>query len=324
LEFSTFNDGGLVQFTCLTPDEVAFMVDIDLPPEAASEKEPVVPTRPGREPLSPKRAWRRDGLLKRLVDPTVVAETAGLLEQQVSDIHSAFQPRNGWQDWLTSSIATIMLRINRSERIERKLRDWASYRAIDFWEEDQTLAVETLASRIGNEPAKVVAKLRETPAGIDWLIARWRSLGRVEPQDWTDEERELAARLVGGEVAVDPTRDGFVAAMIVGLEDQRERVKEADAIIRGLVEADLHDDGVPGLARLRRYVRLLQWQLKWYVDQVPRRAPRPLGRPAPSPRERRTARRRVAAPQPQPLRGEGRPAHRRHRASARRRWRTEK
>ncbi len=47
----------------------------------------------------------------------------------------------------------------------------------------------------------------------------------------------------------------------------RERVVEADAIIRGLVEADLHDDGVPGLAKLRRYVRSLQRQLKWYVDQ---------------------------------------------------------
>ncbi len=217
--------------------------------------------------MSHKRAWRRDGLLKHLVAPPVVAETAGLLEQQVSDIHSAFQPRNGWQDWLTSTIATLILRINRSERIERKLRDWASYRAIDFWEEDQKLAVETLAGRIGKEPAKVVAKLRETPAGIDWLIASWRSLGRVEPQDWTDEERELAARLVGHDAAVDPSSAGFGATMIAGLEDQRERVKEADAIIRGLVEADLHDDGVPGLAKLRRYVRSLQRQLRWYVDQ---------------------------------------------------------
>ncbi len=260
------------------------MVDIDLPPEVASEKEPVVPTRPGREPLSPKRAWRRGGLLEHLVDPTVVAETAGLLEQQVSDIHSAFQPRNGWQDWLTSSIATLILRINRSERIERKLRDWASYRAIDFWEEDQKLAVETVASRIGKEPAKVVAKLRETPAGIDWLIARWRILAKIEPLAWSDEQRELAARLVEHDAAVDPSSAGFGAAMIAGLEDQRERVKKADAIICGLVEADLHDDGVPGLAKLRRYVRSLQRQLKWSVDQFhvehPNRWDDPRRRPA--------------------------------------------
>ncbi len=64
-----------------------------------------------------------------------------------------------------------------------------------------------------------------------------------------------------------PDERGFVAAQIDGLEALRERVVEADAIIRGLVEADLHDDGVPGLAKLRRYVRSLQRQLKWYVDQ---------------------------------------------------------
>ncbi len=125
-----------------------------------------------------------------------MAETAALLEQQTRDIHAAFKPRNGWQDWLTSTIATLMLRINRSERIERKLRDWASYRAIDFWEDDQKLAVETLVLRIGREPSKVVAKLRETPAGIDWLLARWRFLARVEPSQWGDDRRDLAASLV--------------------------------------------------------------------------------------------------------------------------------
>jgi len=243
------------------------VVYIDLPPEVEGEKEAVVPSRPGREPLSHKRAWRREGLLKHLSDPTIVAETAELLERQADDIRSALKPRNGWQDWLTDTIATIILRINRSERIERKLRDWASYRAIDFWEEDQKLAVETVALRIGKEPARVVAKLRETPAGLDWLIARWRLLARVEPLAWTDEERELAVGLIGGEVAVDPSVAGFVAERIAALEAHRERVVEADAIVRGLIEADLSDDAVPGLAKLRRYVRSLHRQLKWYVDQ---------------------------------------------------------
>ncbi len=217
--------------------------------------------------MSHKRAWRREGLLKHLSDPTVVAETAELLERQADDIRSALQPRNGWQDWLTDTIATIILRINRSERIERKLRDWASYRAIDFWEEDQKLAVETVALKIGKEPARVVAKLRETPAGLDWLIARWRLLARVAPSEWSDAQRELAAWLIGGESAVDPSVAGFVAERIAELAAHRERVVEADAIVRGLVEADLSDDAVPGLAKLRRYVRSLHRQLKWYVDQ---------------------------------------------------------
>ncbi len=263
------NDGGLVSslFAYLTPDEVAPVVYVDLPPEVEADQEPVDPGRPGREPLAPKRTWRRNKVIQQLVDPIYVAETADLLERQAGDIHSAFQPRNGWQDWLTDTVATIMLRINRSERIERKLRDWASYRAFDFWEEDQKLAVATIALKLAKEPARVVAKLRETPAGIDWLIARWRVLARVEPQDWTDEQSELAARLLGGDAGVDSTGDGFVAARISELEAYREQVQQADAIIRGLVEADLHDDGVPGLAKLRRYVQSLHRQLKWYVDQ---------------------------------------------------------
>jgi len=273
----------------LTPDEVALVIYVDLPPEVDGDQATGVPGRPGREPLAPKRAWRRGKVIQQLVDPIVIGESAGQLEQQAGDIRSAFQPRNGWQDWLTDTIATLILRINRSERIERKLRDWASYRAFDFWEKDQKLAVETVALKIGKEPARVVAKLRETPTGIDWLLARWRLLARVEPQSWTDEQRDLATRLVGGAEGIDPAAPGFVAGRVAELEAYRDGVQHADAIIRGLVEADLHDDGVPGLARLRRYVRSLHRQLKWYVDQFhvehpdrwddPRRRPASEGRP---------------------------------------------
>jgi len=244
---------------------------IELPPEAVANTEPcpkvAARSRLGRPELSPKRAWRREGLMKHLVEPTVVAETASLLEEQAGEIYEAFKPRNGWQDWLTGTIATLMLRINRSERVERKLRDYASYRAIDFWEDDQKLAVETIALKIAKEPARVVAKLREAPAGIDWLIARWRILARFEPSAWTEDQRDLASYLIGGDPMIDPSRPGFVAGSIAALETLRERVREADAIVRGLVEADLHDDGVPGLAKLRRHVRSLHRQLKWYVDQ---------------------------------------------------------
>ena len=265
------------------------MVYVDLSPESAADRAPVAPGHSGREPLSPRRAWRRDKVLRQLVDPTVVAESADLLEQQIVDIHAAFQPRNGWQDWLMSTIATLILRINRAERIERKLRDWASYRAFDFWEDDQQLAAETIATKIAQEPARVVRKLRDTPAGIDWLIARWRGLERVEPDQWTDEQRELATRLVAHDAAIDPASRDFITGQLAELTAHHARVEQADAIIRGLVEADLHDDGVPGLARLRRYVRSLHRQMKWSVDQFhvehpdrwddPRRCPASEGPP---------------------------------------------
>lgn len=73
------------------------MVYIDLPPEETDAAGgPAPPTRDGRPPLSHKRQWRRDNLIKQLVDPTVVAETAGHLERQAADIYEAFKPRNGW------------------------------------------------------------------------------------------------------------------------------------------------------------------------------------------------------------------------------------
>ena len=225
------------------------------------------PTPPGgREPRTPRREWRREKLMKHLVDPPVVAEDAALLEAQARDINQAFQPRNGWQDWLTTTIAMNITRLNRCERIERKLRDMASYRAIDFWEDDQKLAAETLALKLAKEPGKTVAGLQRTAAGVDWLLARWRFLAGVDPQSWTDAQRDLAIRMVGADPTVDPSVPGFAQERVNELGLRRERAAEADAIQRGLVEADLSDD-IPGLAALRRHAKSLQRQVKWYVDQ---------------------------------------------------------
>ena len=240
---------------------------MELFPEIEVAASPAVPNPPVGPSLTEQQEWRLTTLLKALVGAAVVSESAYRLEQQTVDIHNAFQPRNTWQDWLTGTIATIMLRINRCERIERKLRDLASYRAIRFWEEDQKLAVETVALKLGKEPGKTVAKLRETPAGIDWLLSRWQILAKVEPDAWTDDQRELAHRLAGGDPTVDPAVAGFAHGRIDELTSFRARVVEADTIIRGLVEADLLDDRVPDLAKLRRYNRSLHRQMKWYVDQ---------------------------------------------------------
>ena len=227
---------------------------------------PEKPARRSKRVLSERTAARKEKLRAGLTEPSVVVEDVDLLNNQNRDIFFAFKPRNAWQDWLTGTIATIMVRINRCDRIERKLRDLASYRAIDFWEDDQVLEVETLASRIDRDPARVVAKLRQTPSGLDWLLKRWRLLETVKPEHWTDEQRALARQLVGGDSESDPTRLGFAAEQVGELEAQRTRVEEADAILRGLVEADLSDDAVPGLAKLRRDVRSLHRELKWYVD----------------------------------------------------------
>ena len=261
------------------------MIYHDAPPDfAAMLLAAPAPTPPGgRRPRTPRQEHRAGKLLRHLIDPPVVAEDAALLEAQARDINGAFQPRNGWQDWLTTTIGTTIARLNRCERVERKLRDVASYRAIDFWEDDQQLAAETLALKLPKQPGRTVVKLMATPAGVDWLMARWRFLAGVAPDAWTDAQRELAVQMVGADPTIDPCRPGFAQARLDELVRRRERAVELDAIQRGLVEADLSDD-VPGLATLRRQARALHRQLKWYVDQFhvehPDRWDDPMRRPA--------------------------------------------
>ena len=238
--------------------------------QVGSIDEPGIPDggeTPGVKPLEPRRAQRRAVLKKRLLNPGIMSEDVEQLTFEAGRIYDAFQPRNGWQDWLTSAIATLLLRISRCDRIERKLRDLASFRAIDLWEEDQALAVEVLAGRLAQNPSRVVRQLRETPAGIDWLIVRWNNLARVDSADWTEVDRNLALLLLGGNEAIDPTGPGFAQTRMDELRNLRDQVEEADNITRGLVEADLCDDKVAGLARLRRYSRSLHRQMKWYIDQ---------------------------------------------------------
>ena len=176
---------------------------------------------------------RRTRLLEYLLNPVVVAEDVEALNTQANSVYLAFKPRNGWQDWLTGEIAVIMIRINRCTRIERRMRDYASYRAIDFWEDDQKVIVETLALKIHRDPARTVAKLRLTPVGCDWLQSRWRVLAKTNPTEWSEEQHSLASVLVGGDPSVDPTLPGFAAGQVAELEARWLRVKESDEIARG-------------------------------------------------------------------------------------------
>lgn len=216
------------------------------PTAIVADARPDQPKPRARRVLSDRSRQRRARVLAILVDPIVDVETPETLTDRARNISE-----------LTSAIATILVRLDRCERIERRLREYASYRAIDFWEDDQTLEVETLATKINKDPGRVVAKLRQSPAGCDWLLKRWRPLVRLEPAAWTDDQRTLAGLMLGGDQDTDPTAAGFAAGQVADLEAQRERVEQADAILRGLVEADLSDEGVSGLAKLRRYARSL-------------------------------------------------------------------
>ena len=251
----------------------------------ASHTQAAPKPRAGRSrPLTPTQESRRAKVVANLLAPNVIPEDERQLERTYYGVAEAFRPRNRWQEWLTARIATMMTRVDRSERVERKLRDWASYRAFDFWDDDRELLAHDVAGRLRRDPGRAVRKLKQIPAGIDWLVGRWRSLAKLAPGDWTDEDHRHAADLLGGDESVDPATPGFAAAQIEALEADRARVEEADAILRGLVEADLSDSNVPDLNKLRREVRASHRQLKWYADQFhvehPDRWDDPMRRPA--------------------------------------------
>ena len=215
----------------------------------------------------PKRA-RRAALKKQLSDLQVDPEDARQMQSVSESAYFAFKPSNSWHRWLVDQLAVLQVRINRVNRIERRLRDWASFRAIDFWDDDQRLAVETLALRLLDEPARVVAQLHQTPAGCAWLLTRWSILAGLDAANWTEDQKKLASHLLG--LAYEPERTLAVdpGAQVARLREHRARVEEADTITRGLVEADLSDNLGPEFTRLRSYERALHGRLRWFVAQV--------------------------------------------------------
>ena len=186
----------------------------------------------------------------------------------ICSVRDRFGPRNGWQGWVVEQLAWLMLRISHCQQSEQKLRDHASLRALDFWEEDQQLAVEMLAPKLARDPARTVAKLRQTLAGSDWLMEQWRSLAQLDPTTWTEDQVALARQLAGGKPEINPAASGFAAARFAELEANRAKVAEHDALVRRMVEDGLSDAHVPGLAQLRRDQRFFDRQMKCYTREL--------------------------------------------------------
>ncbi len=220
-----------------------------------------------REPLTPARAQRRADLIQSVCEPIPVAEDAHTMEYWQLGVYGAFKPRNAWEDWVGQQASVMMFRISRSERIERRLRDLQSLRAIDFWEEDQRLKAEETAANLVAEPGPTYAALWSTPAGCDWLIGRWETLAQVPADEWTEAQKQFV-RLVCPVRPSQTLTPGFAQSFVVRLSEQRERTRDADRAQRALAEADISDEVSKPLARIRRYRASLQRELKWYVAQL--------------------------------------------------------
>ncbi len=218
-------------------------------------------------PRSPKLALERAQILSRIEQSTFQVEDAETMQICSVGTFHAFKPQNAWYEWLSHRVAIQMIRIDRAERIERRLRDLQALRAIDCWELDQVRAAEALGADLALDPQRVVAELWCTPAGCNWMIEKWESLAATPADDWTEAQVELAHQ-------IDPTTahfyqtPGYVRMRILNLEVMRDRLKAADESLRKLTESDLSPVPSKLLAEVRKYARSLHRQMKWYVTQL--------------------------------------------------------
>ena len=254
------------------------------------------PRTPGGKAVSRANALTH-GLCAAVVQP----EDAELIQGRALELYNAFKPYTGYQAWNVDRAAVLTLRIERVERMERRVRDKVSLRAELTWDDDRRLEAEVLGGTLARRPAEAVEMLRRTPHGCEWLMARWALLAHAadaQQGTWTPEQTSLAFDLLatpamfrtGGKpgasvdfkgIVIDPADDSAAVArrMVDELMDRREVVAGLDEVDRALAAADLDHEGSSELRRLRRYESALHNRLRWTVKQMQFQGP--LGSPDP-------------------------------------------
>ncbi|WP_435005111.1 hypothetical protein P12x_003003 [Tundrisphaera lichenicola] len=247
-----------------------------------------------------KAKSRANALKHGLCSSVVVPESLEAVQERASAYYHTLKPQNQFHSWLVDRVAILSLRIDRCERIERRVRDKIALRAELTWEDDRKREAATLGGMIGERPEEVVEALRRTPQGCEWLMSRWAMLAHVADLKgcWTPDQTRLAFDLLGtpaefregqrpgtwldpeGKViegADDPA--GVARREIAALKERRELVGDLDEVNRALTCSDLTTDEDPELRRLRRYESTLHRRLRWCLAQIkfesPHRSPNP-------------------------------------------------
>jgi hypothetical protein len=240
----------------------------------------------------------------------------------------------GLDGWLRGQVALASLKVERCQGMERAARFRVVLRASTTWDEDRRGEAIRLGSKLAARPEEVVAQLRETFHGCEWLITRWAMLAHAADShggNWTPEQARLAFDLMGTPAEfreghppgtwidfsgklVEPTPGPAAVArrVIDELNGRRELLCPLDEDARERAEADLSDDD-PEIRRLRRYEVELHRRMKWALGQLseeakPREsAPSPEGEPGPpSPEPIPPRQPSSSTPPPQPSRTERR------------------
>jgi hypothetical protein len=248
---------------------------------------------------------RANALKHGLCASACVPEDIESFQRRSSEFFDTLKPQNEIHTWMVDQVALCSIRIDRSQRMERRVRDKISLRAELTWDDDRKAEAEDTGRSLGKDPAAAVEALRRTSHGCEWLMTRWALLAHaadVQQGTWADDQKRLAFDLLATPYAFRPGRnpgttidlDGQVidngddpAAVarreIALLKERREVVADLDEVQRALVSADLTNEGDPELRRLRRYESALHNKMKWCLKQItiqsPYRCPDPSLRP---------------------------------------------
>ena len=237
-----------------------------------------------------KARSRANALKHGLCSSVVVTEDAELVQQRAEEFFYTLKPQNYFHCWLVDQAALSSVRLDRSQRIERRIRDKVALRAELTWDDDRRLEAEVVGGMLHRQPAETVETLRRSPQGCDWLIGRWAQLAHAadsNPGGWTEEQATMAFDLRATPAAfrvgrkpiisiddegrvVDAGDDlaGFARREIAALKERRAVVSDLDEVERALTSVDLTNDTDPELRRLRRYENALHKDLRWAVSQI--------------------------------------------------------
>jgi hypothetical protein len=109
------------------------------------------------------------------------------------------RPGTDEQVWLVEQIVHESLRIDRCRENERHLAHYIALRESLWNDDDRRLAIDMIAKDIAKDPASVVARLKQSRHGCQWLLERWHVLGRLLELNgrWNDAQRSHAFNLMG-------------------------------------------------------------------------------------------------------------------------------
>ena len=255
----------------------------------------------GPRTVEGKDASRRNAVKHGLASETLILpdEESDLVAARMLAWGPALDPRDDYECWLVEEVALSSVRIDRCRAVEKAQRNRQARRAAERWDEDRREEAENLGKALHKCPELVQRKLRRTPHGCDWLIARWEALGAaIEAKgDWDDAQKALAIDLLGTPIEFRdlPTllsgdKAALVRDRIASLETYEEGVLlRLDAMDRAAAEAGIGPVEDRSIVLAKRYEAASIRRMKWAREQLLEGKPRP-ARP-----------RLVEPPQPAPI-----------------------